>query len=136
MPATNTTSTHDHGSSGGSDLLWPRCQSPGDLAVIEAIPLEQRGLPACTYDVVLRAGRLWPDRVALSVMRGGSDYMACAQRTFGEPAADVTRAAKALRRCGVGRHDAVMLISPNCDELITATLAAQAAGIAAPSTGR
>ncbi|WP_396926430.1 acyl-CoA synthetase [Mycolicibacterium sp.] len=135
MPATNTTSTHDHGSSEGSDLLWPRCQSPGDLAVIEAIPLEQRGLPACTYDVVLRAGRLWPDRVALTVMRGGSDYTACAQRTFGELAADVTRAAKALRRCGIDRRDAVMLISPNCDELITATLAAQAAGIAAPVNG-
>lgn len=118
-----------------AELLWPAARSPQDLTAIEEIPLDRRGLPACTYDIVLRAARLWPDRTAVTVLPDGTDYATCARRTFGELAADVTRAAKALRQCGVGRRDAVLLISPNCDELITATLAAQAAGIAVPING-
>lgn len=118
-----------------TEMLWPTAQSPADIAAIEEVSLERRGLPASTYDVVLRAGRLWPDRTALTVLRDGNDYVKGASRTFGELANDVTRAAKALQQCGVGRRDAVLLISPNCDELITATLAAQAAGIAVPING-
>jgi fatty-acyl-CoA synthase len=117
------------------DLLWPTSRSPRDLTTIEQIPLEQRGLPACTYDVVLRAGRLWPDRTAITVLADGTDFERSARRTFAELAADVTRAARVLRHFGIGRHDGVLLISPNCDELITATLAAQAAGIAVPING-
>lgn len=118
-----------------TDLLWPAAGNPHDITAIEEIPLDRRGLPACTYDIVLRAGRLWPDRTAVTVLPDGTDYVTGARRTFGELAADVTRAAKALRQCGVRRRDAVLLISPNCDELITATLAAQAAGIAVPING-
>lgn len=118
-----------------ADVLWPAARSPQDLAAIEEIPLDRRGLPTCTYEVVLRAGRLWPDRSAVTVLPDGTDYSNGAHRTFGQLADDVTRAAKALRHCGVGRRDAVLLISPNCDELITATLAAQAAGIAVPING-
>ncbi len=36
---------------------------------------------------------------------------------------------------GVRRGDAVALLAPNCDELVTATLAAELAGIAAPVNG-
>ena len=116
-------------------MLWPAARSPQDITAIEDVPLERRGLPACTYDIVLRAGRLWPDRTAVTVLPDGIDYARSSRRTFGELAADVTRAAKALRHCGISRRDAVLLISPNCDELITATLAAQAAGIAEPING-
>ena len=56
-------------------------------------------------------------------------------RTFGELLVDVHRTANMLRDLGVQRHNAVAIISPNCDELITATLAAQLAGIAAPING-
>lgn len=118
-----------------TDMMWPAARTPQDIVVIEKIPLDRRGLPACTYDVVLRAARLWPERTAVTVLPDGTDYVRSARRTFGELADDVARAAKALRQCGVGRRDAVLLISPNCDELITATLAAQAAGIAVPING-
>lgn len=118
-----------------ADMLWPTAQAPSDIDAIERVPLDRRGLPACTYDVVLRAARLWPDRTAVTVLPDGTGYQRSARRSFGELAADVTRAAKALARCGIGRRDAVLLISPNCDELITATLAAQAAGIAVPING-
>ena len=57
------------------------------------------------------------------------------RRTFGELLADVHRYANALHALGVRRGDAVALMSPNCAELITATLAAQLAGIAAPLNG-
>ena len=45
---------------------------------------------------------------------------------------DVHRYANVLHTLGVRRTDAVALLAPNCDELVTATLAAQLAGIAAP----
>ncbi|AHC23526.1 MULTISPECIES: acyl-CoA synthetase [Mycobacteriaceae] len=118
-----------------ADLLWPAAQSPQDLPAIEQVPLESRGLPTSTYGVVLRAAQLWPDRTAITVLAEGADYQRGARRTFGQLADDVTRTAKALRRCGINRDNAVLLISPNCDELITATLAAQAAGIAVPING-
>lgn len=118
-----------------ADLLWPAAQSPQDLPSIEQVPLQSRGLPASTYDVVLRAARLWPDRTAVTVLSEGADYQRGARRTFRQLADDVTRTAKALRHCGIDRASAVLLISPNCDELITATLAAQAAGIAVPING-
>ncbi|SDC08862.1 fatty-acyl-CoA synthase [Mycolicibacterium neoaurum] len=118
-----------------ADLLWPAAKSPQDLPAIEQVPLEGRGIPESTYDVVLRAARLWPDRTAVTVLSEGADYQRGARRTFSQLADDVTRTAKALRHCGVDRDSAVLLISPNCDELITATLAAQAAGIAVPVNG-
>ena len=44
------------------ELLWPRYDGPGDLAAIEATPLADRGLPGTTYELLVRAARLWPDR--------------------------------------------------------------------------
>jgi fatty-acyl-CoA synthase len=51
-----------------ADMLWPAAQSPGDVAAIEAVPLDRRGLPASTYGIVLRAAQLWPDRTAVTVL--------------------------------------------------------------------
>jgi fatty-acyl-CoA synthase len=53
-------------------------------------------------------------------------------RTFAELLADVHRYANVFHSLGVGRSDGVALLAPNCEELITATLAAELAGIAAP----
>ena len=55
-----------------------------------------------------------------------------AERTYAELLADVHRYANVFHALGVRRADAVALLAPNCDELVTATLAAQLAGIAAP----
>jgi len=115
-----------------SDLLWPAYDGPGDLAAIEAVPLAERGLPATTYDLLVRAAELWPDQVALSVLPGARPCTQPVRRTFGALRTDVTAVANALHAVGVRRGDAVALLSPNCDELITATLAAELAGIAAP----
>jgi len=114
------------------DLLWPTYHGPGDLAAIEAVPLGDRGLPGTTYELLVRAAGLWPDRVALSVLRDGEAWEQPAQRTFAELLADVRRYANTFHALGVRRTDGVALLAPNCDELITATVAAQLAGIAAP----
>ena len=45
---------------------------------------------------------------------------------------DVHRYANVFHALGVHRSVGVALLAPNCDELITATLAAELAGIAAP----
>jgi fatty-acyl-CoA synthase len=114
------------------DLLWPRYDVPADLAAIEAVPLGERGLPGTTYELLVRAAGLWPDRVALSVLPDGDRWEQPSKRTFAELLADVHRYANVFHTLGVGRTDGVALLAPNCDELITATLAAELAGVAAP----
>lgn len=118
-----------------SDLLWPLYDGPVDLAAIEAVPLADRGLPGTTYDLLVRAAGLWPDRVALSVLKDGDRWEQPSERTFAELLADVHRYANVFHSLGVRRTDGVALLAPNCDELITATLAAELAGIAAPING-
>ena len=54
------------------------------------------------------------------------------ERTFAELLADVHRVANVFHALGVRRTDGVALLAPNSDELITATLAAELAGIATP----
>ena len=113
-------------------LLWPRYSHPADLAEIESIPLTQRQLPDSTYSILCRAAARWPNRVASNVLPDGAHWEHPSTRTFGQLSADVTRAANLLHSKGIGRSDPVVLLSPNCEALITATLAAQLAGIAAP----
>jgi len=116
-------------------LLWPRFASPQDVAAIELVPLSRRGLPNSTFSIVERAAKLWPDRTAVSVLPSAASWMEPARRTFAQLRSDVIKAANVLYSVGVRRDTAVALMSPNCDELITATLAAQLAGIAAPING-
>ena len=114
------------------DLLWPTYDGPDDLAAIEAVPLADRGLPGTTYELLVRAAGLWPARVALSVLPDGERWEHPVERTYAELLCDVHRYANVFHALGVRRTDAVALLAANCDELITATLAAQLAGIAAP----
>ncbi|MBB4930608.1 fatty-acyl-CoA synthase [Lipingzhangella halophila] len=113
-------------------LLWPDYTGPADLAAIETVPLEERGLPETTYALLARAAQLWPDRTAITVVPEAARWREPQESTFAELLAEVHRYANTLHRLGVLRGDAVALMAPNCAELITATLAAQLAGIAAP----
>lgn len=118
-----------------SGALWPVFDGPADLASIEAVPLADRGLPGTTYELLRRAAGLWPDRVALSVLPDAARFEHPVRRTFAGLLADVHAYANALQAHGVRRGDAVALLAPNCDQLVTATLAAELAGIAAPVNG-
>jgi fatty-acyl-CoA synthase len=114
------------------DVLWPTYDGPGDLSAIEAVPLADRGLPGTTYELLVRAARLWPDRVALSVLPDAVRWQHPVERTYARLLSDVHRYANVFHALGVHRSVGVALLAPNCDELITATLAAELAGIAAP----
>lgn len=114
------------------ELLWPPAGGPSDLADIERIPLAPRGLPASTYELVTRAAELWPDHPAVSVLPDAEHWETPLTRTFSELAGDVHRAAGALCDAGVGRGDAVAVISVNCAEMLPLLLAAEAVGVFAP----
>ncbi|MBX7435132.1 acyl-CoA synthetase [Mycobacterium sp. Y57] len=115
--------------------LWPTYAGPDDLADIETIPLQQRGLPDSTYALLRRAATMWPDRTALQVLSTADRWQDPVTATFAELITDVHQTANLLRHLGVVRHSPVALIAPNCAELVTATLAAQLAGVAVPING-
>ncbi len=115
-----------------ADLLWPVAYGPQDLEAIEAVPLSERGLPASTYAALARAAELWPDRTATICLPDAARWEEPSDRTFSELLADVHRVAGVFCGLGIGRRDAVALVAPNCEELLTAVLAAETAGIAAP----
>ena len=88
--------------------------------------------PASTYQLLLDAASAWPDGIATQWIPDPADYARCLSWTYAELAGTVTRIANALTALGVRRADAVTLSSVNTSMLYAATLAAQAAGIAAP----
>jgi fatty-acyl-CoA synthase len=89
-------------------------------------------VPESTYELLTNAARTWPDAVATQWIPDPADYARCRAWTYAEVAGAVTRIANGLARLGIQRDDAVTLCGPNCSGLLAATLAAQAAGIAAP----
>jgi fatty-acyl-CoA synthase len=115
-----------------SDLLWPVYDQPGALTAIESIALEDRGLPASTYDVLARAAALWPDRPALTVLPSAGQWKRGETVSFAQLRDQVHRIANLFHRHGVRRSTAVGLLTPNTGLLPAALLAAQFAGCAAP----
>lgn len=113
-------------------LWWPRYTDPTDLPAIEAVPLGERGLPASTYALLVRAARRWPQRTAITVLPDAARWREPVQYSYQELLEQVHRHANLLYQLGVRRGDAVAVLSPNCAQLIPAVLAAQLAGLAAP----
>ena len=111
------------------DRLWPVTSDPDE---IERVELEHRGLPQSTYHALARAADRWPHRTAVQCLPDGEHWESPVSRTFAELAADVHRAASVLAGFGVGRRDAVAVVSVNCAEMIAAVLAAEAVGVVAP----
>jgi fatty-acyl-CoA synthase len=89
-------------------------------------------LPESTYQLLLDAAGAWPDGIATQWIPDPADHTRCLAWTYAELADTVTQIANALTALGVRRQDAVTLASVNTSMLYAATLAAQAAGIAAP----
>ena len=88
--------------------------------------------PTSTYQLLLGAARAWPDSMAMQWIPNPTDYTRSLAWTYADLATTVTQIANALTALGVRRADAVTLTAPNTAMLYAATLAAQAAGIAAP----
>src|SRR4051812_8743337 len=90
--------------------LWPATR---DLTEIERVPLEQRGLPASSYPALLRAAELWPQRPAIHCLPDAERWEQPVSRSFAQLIADVHRAASVYAGLGVGRRDAVAIVSVN-----------------------
>src|ERR1019366_4172524 len=88
-------------------------------------------LPESTYQLLLDAAGAWPDGIATQWILDPADYTYCLAWTYAELAGRVTGTANALTALGVRRGDAVTLSSASTSMLYAATLAAEAAGIAA-----
>ncbi|HQR80120.1 MAG TPA: acyl-CoA synthetase [Actinomycetota bacterium] len=112
--------------------LWPDLNSPADLPVIEQTPLAHRGLPTSTFDSLRRSALASPQRLALRVLPDADRWETPDDLTYGQLLERVIREANTLAALGVGRTDAVGLLSVNTTGLISALLAAQAVGVAAP----
>ncbi len=105
---------------------------PEDLAAIEEVPLADRDIAFTTYDIVRRAAASSPDATAAVWIPDPSSYAEAKSWTFAELSAAVHRIGNTLVGLGVGRQDAVTLVSPNTSALFATILAAEAVGIAAP----
>ena len=88
--------------------------------------------PESTYRLLLDAAGAWPDGIATQWIPDPADYTRRLDWTYTQLAGTVTQIANALTALGVRRGDAVTLSSVNTSMLYAATLAAQAAGVAAP----
>jgi fatty-acyl-CoA synthase len=85
-----------------------------------------------TYELLCRAALTWPDAIATQWIDDPADHLRSLDFTYADLVGAVTRIANGLAALGVRRTDAVTLCGPNSSRLLAATLAAQAAGIAAP----
>jgi fatty-acyl-CoA synthase len=112
--------------------LWPEHAGPDDLELIEKVPLEERPLPASTYDALRRTATQVPDAVALLVLPDGERWQSPEETTYAGLLARVHREANLFAGLGIRRTDAVGLLSVNTGGLVSALLAAEAVGIAAP----
>ncbi|MFD0443219.1 AMP-binding protein [Streptomyces indonesiensis] len=110
----------------------PPLSSADDLRAIEQVPLAERDLALTTYELLSRAAQRWHDEPCSLWIPDAAAFEDNVAVTYGELHARVRRIAHGLHRLGVGREDAVTLAAPNCSDLLAATLAAQAVGIAAP----
>ncbi|MFJ5079522.1 acyl-CoA synthetase [Streptomyces sp. NPDC088553] len=115
-----------------TDPLWPAYDEPADLKTIESVPLRDRGLPCTTYDVLVRAAALWPDRPALTALPDAERWSHGEPTTFAQLRDQVHRVANLFHAYGVHRTTAVGLLTPHTALLPAALLAAQLTGIAAP----
>ncbi|CUU58191.1 fatty-acyl-CoA synthase [Parafrankia irregularis] len=116
----------------GVDPWWPEFGAPADLAVIEEVPLAERGLPASTHALLRHAAQTWPSRPAVSLLPSGEKWDRPVVWTFADLCGRVNQVANVLTRLGVGRRDAVAILAPNNGLVLAALLAAQTVGIAAP----
>lgn len=101
-----------------------------DIEAIERIPLDRRGLPGSTYEMLARGAEIAPDASALSFFLRTKDLRRPFVWSHAALLADITRTANALRRLGVQRGDVVAFVLPNLPETHFVIWGGEAAGIA------
>lgn len=114
---------------------WPVFDRPEHVEQIETVPLAERDLPATTLAALQRAAEQWPERTAITVLPDAARWREPRALTYADLLDATAKVAAALAGRGVTPTTPVAIVSPNCLDLVAATLGAQTAGIAAPLNG-
>lgn len=109
-----------------------RVSSLADIEAFERTPLDVRGLPESTYEMLRRGHDLDPSAPAIHYVASGDDYKHAITVTHGELFERITQAANLLHQTGIGPTDVVALLMPNALETQYALWGAEAAGIVCP----
>ena len=101
-------------------------------AIEHEMPWAERDVPATMYAFVTRARELHGNRPAVTFQLLSDPKAAFETLTWADLHGKVTQTANLLRSLGVGEHDAVAYLLPNCNEAVLALLGGSVAGIANP----
>lgn len=107
-------------------------RSLADIEAMEAIHLEDRDLPASTYDVILRTAQAAPDAPALAFIATPEAYDRPEIISYRQLLEGITRAANVFQGLGVRPGQAVSFLLPLLPQTHYVLWGAQAAGIANP----
>ncbi|HHH9110638.1 TPA: acyl-CoA synthetase [Pseudomonas aeruginosa] len=103
-----------------------------DVLEMEKTPLEDRGLPNTTYDVLKRSTELYQDRVALSFLLQGTATEKEINFSYADLLKKVNQVANGLSYLGLGATDTVSMMLPNLPQSHFTVWGAEAAGIFNP----
>ncbi|SDA93806.1 acyl-CoA synthetase [Sinorhizobium sp. NFACC03] len=101
-----------------------------DIEALERTPLQRRGLPQSTFEMLKQGAAIAPKAPALSFFLRTAEFRRPVVWTHAELLADITRTANVLRRLGIGRQDIVAFVLPNLPETHFVIWGGEAAGIA------
>ncbi len=110
----------------------PRLASAAELAVVEAVPYEQRIAVQSTYEALRRGAAHAPDAAAIHFLRQADPDETPTTITYAQFIERVTQAGNLFHSLGVGPGDVVSLLLPLLPQSFYALFGAQAAGIANP----
>ncbi|RRJ83444.1 acyl-CoA synthetase [Aestuariirhabdus litorea] len=106
--------------------------SLADVVAVEQVPIEDRGLPNSTYQLLQDAARLYGERIAISYLMTGSCDEKSVDISYRELFHRVTQTANALHRLGIESRDVVSTLLPNLPHSHYAIWGGEAAGIVNP----
>lgn len=103
-----------------------------DIQVIERTALTERNLPQSTYEALLRAEAINPNRIALRFFLEGDAYWDQVFYTYKDLIGLVNQTANMFHSLGVRKHDVVSMILPNLPQALFTIWGGQAAGVVNP----
>lgn len=113
-------------------IEFPAVDTASKLREVEAVPFAERVIPRTTWSILERAAQQHPNELANIWVPDPAQPEQRITYTFSELLQAATRYANLFTELGVGRNDAVALLTPNLSRFLPAMLGAQAVGIVAP----
>jgi fatty-acyl-CoA synthase len=107
----------------------PAIKTLRDIQLIEQTPLDERDLPASTFELIRRSAARQPDAPALSFILQGTADEAPYRLTYGQLLGKITQTANAFHRLGLRPGKAVSFLLPNLPHTHFTIWGGEAAGI-------